>query len=55
VVVECIKWAKASKLDVEEAVNLMLWFYRTTPHSVTKIYPFELLKGRRSTSRLFPA
>ena len=32
----------------------MLWFYRTTPHSVTKVTPFELLKGRGPTSELYP-
>ena len=54
VVGECIKWAVAGNHDIVRSLRTMLWFYRTTPHSSTKISPFELLRGRKAGTRYRP-
>lgn len=55
VVGECIKWAVNGKHDVLKSLESMLWFYRTTPHSSTKVPPFELLRGRKASTSFRPA
>lgn len=50
----CVQWALAGKCNVQNAVRSMLWFYRTTPHSSTKVSPYELLRGRKPCSKVCP-
>ena len=54
VIGECIRWSTAGNHDVVRSLRTMLWFYRTTPHSSTKISPFELLRGRKAGTRYRP-
>lgn len=54
VLVECVQAAYRSNVCVLQAIQDLVWSYRTTPHVTTTISPFELMRGRKASTEMCP-
>ena len=54
-IMECVRGAALSKLDVENSIRAMLRAHRNTPNGCTGLTPFSALRGRKAIDRLCPA